>query len=210
MAPLERGALLLAHIIRQCWPKHGFPSKGIKMSFNVDKKVSKSHLSASGWGMDDFYQASPSDSHFVYVCDYRNNQIKLFSILKSDLQDTTHHTLIPSGVLAGCVAELILEVAGKPLSHNDYSKLAAALLGYIKSTQTYRIWSQKSEPDSRMHCLLNIYPAQGGGEYLRPVMLKSKSTIVDAEQVINQSSEVRKIDMKNHPEQFTERRERRA
>ncbi|MDF5356368.1 hypothetical protein P3685_25010, partial [Vibrio parahaemolyticus] len=49
------------------------------MEFDYDKSVSNAHLEAAGWGMDAFNHSNPFESHVIYVRDYRNDHIRLFT-----------------------------------------------------------------------------------------------------------------------------------
>ncbi|HDX8014172.1 TPA: hypothetical protein RPP61_003974 [Escherichia coli] len=52
------------------------------MEFDYDKSVSNAHLEAAGWGMDAFNHSNPFESHVIYVRDYRNDHIRLFTYRK--------------------------------------------------------------------------------------------------------------------------------
>lgn len=54
------------------------------MEFDYDKSVSNAHLEAAGWGMDAFNHSNPFESHVIYVRDYRNDHIRLFTIKQAD------------------------------------------------------------------------------------------------------------------------------
>lgn len=65
------------------------------MEFDYDKSVSNAHLEAAGWGMDAFNHSNPFESHVIYVRDYRNDHIRLFTIKQADFDTIKLPLLIP-------------------------------------------------------------------------------------------------------------------
>lgn len=145
------------------------------MEFDYDKSVSNAHIEAAGWGMDAFNHSNPFESHVIYVRDYRNDHIRLFTIKQADF-----------------------DIIKLPL-HLTSDTLAPALVGYAKTTETYRSWRRVSGAAERLHMVINIYAGSG---LLRPFIARVLKTVLTSQEVLAFSSQVKGMDVSNHPEWF--------
>lgn len=75
------------------------------MELDYDKLVSNAHLEAAGWGMDAFNHSNPFESHVIYVRDYRNDHIRLFTIKQADFDTIKQPLHLTSDMLASVIAE---------------------------------------------------------------------------------------------------------
>ncbi|EPZ2110244.1 hypothetical protein BX50_17660, partial [Escherichia coli O145:NM str. 2010C-3521] len=80
---------------------------------------------------------------------------------------------------------------------------APALVGYAKSTETYRSWRRVSGATERLHMVINIY---AGSELLRPFIARAPETVLTTQELLVFSSQVKSMDVSNHPEWFRGRR----
>ncbi|KGM26709.1 hypothetical protein KS18_18605 [Photorhabdus luminescens] len=129
--------------------------------------------------MDAFNHSNPFESHVIYVRDYRNDHIRLFTIKQADF-DTIKLPL-----------------------HLTSDTLAPALVGYTKSTETYRSWRRVSGATERLHMVINIYAGSG---LLRPFIARAPEIVLTTQEVLVFSSQVKNMDVSNHPEWFRGRR----
>ncbi|EOV0986130.1 hypothetical protein ACW6AV_003622 [Edwardsiella piscicida] len=167
-----------------------------RVEFNYDKSVSNAHLETAGWEMDAFNHSNPFESHVIYVRDYRNNLIRLFTINQADFEAMKQPRELSSEMWASLVAEYVLRAAKGTLKFKDSKSLAPALIGYTKSTETYRRWRRVSEVSERLHMIINIYTTG----MLRPFIMRSTSTVLTTEEVVTASSQVKSMDATNHPD----------
>lgn len=168
------------------------------MKFDYDKSVSNAHLEAAGWDMDAFNHSSPFESHVIYVRDYRSDHTRLFTIKQSDF-DSVKLPLLTPEMLASVVAEFVSKAAKGKMNIKESANLASALVGYAKSTETYRSWRSVSGATERLHMIINIYADSG---LLRPFIYRAPQTVLTTQEVLAFSSQVKNIDAANHPEWF--------
>ena len=173
--------------------------------FNVDKEISSSHLKSAGWNMDLFNKSNPFESHMFYVHDYAHGMVRLFSVLNEDF-----HQISLSGMpkeltpdsLSSVIAGLMQKLSTSSLTQEDELILVPALVGYIKSTKTYRQWVSECKTNDRLHAMLNIYPADKSEYVVRPFIAKCVNTVMTVEEVINATNQVFQMDFSRHPEWF--------
>lgn len=173
------------------------------MEFDYDKSVSNAHLEAAGWGMDAFNHSNPFESHVIYVRDYRNDHIRLFTIKQTDFDTIKLPLHLTSDMLASVIAEFVSKAAKGKLNAKESDTLAPALVGYAKSTETYRSWRRVSGAAERLHMVINIYAGSG---LLRPFIARAPKTVLTSQEVLAFSSQVKGMDVSNHPEWFRGRR----
>ncbi|EHQ7937243.1 MULTISPECIES: hypothetical protein [Gammaproteobacteria] len=169
------------------------------MELDYDKLVSNAHLEAAGWGMDAFNHSNPFESHVIYVRDYRNDHIRLFTIKQADFDTIKQPLHLTSDMLASVIAEFISKAAKGTLNTKESNTLAPALVGYAKSTETYRSWRRVSGVGERLHMVINIYAGSG---LLRPFIARAQETVLTTQEVLVFSSQVKDLDISNHPEWF--------
>ena len=169
------------------------------MEFDYDKSVSNAHLEAAGWGINAFNHSSPFESHVVYVRDYRNDHIRLFTINQRDFDTINIPLDITSDMQASVIAKLVFTAARRELNTKESNTLALALVGYAKSTETYRSWRRVSGTTERLHMVINIYAGSG---LLRPFIARAPETVLTTQELLVFSSQVKNMDVSNHPEWF--------
>ena len=174
------------------------------MEFDYDKSVSNAHLEAAGWGIDAFNHSNPFESHVIYVRDYRNEHIRLFTIKQADFDTIKLPLHLTSYMLASVIAEFVSKAAKGKLNAKESNTLAPALVGYAKSTETYQRWRRVSGATERLHMVINIYAGSG---LLRPFIARASETVVlTTQELLVFSSQVKGMDVSNHPEWFRGRR----
>lgn len=172
------------------------------MAFNFEKEVSLAHMEAAGWNISDYRQHNPFESYVFYVCDYRTGQIKLYCVNKDGFHKANSHVFARPEVLATAVTVMVHEDHQSPFDTAGLSKLAEALTGYFKSTQTYRVWTDKATGETRLHALLNIYPQRNGEALLRPMAMKFDEVVLNQEFVHQTSQRLMMMDQQNNPDWF--------
>ncbi len=173
--------------------------------FDVDKEISKSHLKSAGWKVDLCNKSNPFESHMFYIHDYAHGMVRLITVLNEDF-----HQISLSGIpkelspnsLSTVIASLMKKVSSNSLTTEEELILVPALVGYIKSTQTYRQWVSECKANERLHALLNIYPADNGEYVVRPFIAKCGNTVMTVEEVINATNHVFQFDFSSHPDWF--------
>lgn len=164
--------------------------------FDFDRSVSEAHLAAAGWELNTFNHSNPFDSHFIYVCDFRNEHTQLFSFSRTDFYELK--VPLSASELSGAVCELMQKLSDGTLTDEESKILSPALAAYIKATQTFRQWQSQSDAHSRLHAILNIYP----GNTVRPFAGQSSGTVLQPEAVLSMAGGVRDMDLARHPEWF--------
>ncbi|AMX16952.1 hypothetical protein A4X18_25765 (plasmid) [Escherichia coli] len=149
--------------------------------------------------MDAFNQSNPFESHVIYVRDYRNDHIRLFTIKKADFDTIKLPLYLTSDMLASVIAEFVSKAAKGKLNTKESDTLAPALVGYAKSTETYRSWRRVSGATERLHMVINIYAGFG---LLRPFIARAPETVLTTQELLVFSSQVKNMDVSNHPEWF--------
>jgi AcrR family transcriptional regulator len=167
-------------------------------AFDFDQSVSKAHMEAAGWDLNEFEHSNPFQCHMLYVRDFRTDHSELFSVTMADFDKIRLN--IPAGELSCLVAEAIKQRQEGPLSAEMRDTFLPALVGYIKNTRTYRQWRDEAKAQERLHMVINVYPENGG--IVRPFAIREKGTVAAAAQVVELTSHVREIDLRNHPEWF--------
>lgn len=173
------------------------------MELDFDKEVAQAHMNAAGWKMDDSTRCdNPFNCHIFYICDYWHGKSQVISVDKDRFYQSNTHVKLSSQALSIVVLGMIEQEQHAPLNSSDMGAFVEALTGYIKSTQTYRLWTEQASGDARLHAVLNIYPRSTGGGILRPTTIGSEKLVADADDVMAFSRHVREIDGKRHPDWF--------
>lgn len=164
--------------------------------FDFDQEVSKAHLAAAGWKLNDFISSNPTLCHMFYVRDFRTGHIQLFTITR----DAFEQLRVPfsAAELSSSLADLMHRLAGGCLTPEESKVLPGVLAGYVKGTQSYRIWNSTAGGDDRLHAVVNVYP----GGTVRPFIEPPVSTVLPAEKILADTDAVRAMDLANHPEWF--------
>lgn len=169
---------------------------------DFDQTVSKAHLEASGWNMDSFRGGNPFDSHCVYIHDVDNKQVILFTVRQDDFDALQLPPGAPAGILASLVAESLEKYRkGKSRPERD-ADFAPKLVAYIKATQIFGVWQQQGL--SRLHFVINVYRSKKGVNeaMLRPFVASCNETVLPADDLMLQSTQVLGMDKARHPEWF--------
>lgn len=172
------------------------------MKLNYDKEVSDAHLAAAGWDLGAFYHSNPFESHIFYVHDYRHGHTRLFTIKQDEFDAMRQSANHPIEMMVGYIAHTMAQFAQGQHDIAGDAALTHALVGYTKSTKTYRQWRLIAGGQGRLHMLINIYPERGNEGLLRPFIMNTPNTVLTSEEVLHNSEKVREIDRLNHPEWF--------
>ncbi|NBA95239.1 hypothetical protein [Pseudomonas sp. R5(2019)] len=169
------------------------------MTLNVDKEIALAHLAAAGWALDEYNQSNPIESHAIYVHDFRCNKLKVVCIEREQFSKSHGFPSLDASVNALCW--LLGQSFKGTLTQADSGAMFASIVDYLRETQSYRVWRGQAALSERMHAVLNIYPGSGQ-PWVRPFIIKSDRTVVDAEAVIDVSKQVATQDKVRHPEWF--------
>lgn len=172
------------------------------MDVDFDKAVSKAHLEASGWGLNEFRAYSPFECHFIYVHDVDHQKIRLLSMRQDDFAKAQVPTDLHVGALAHKISSYFRDsfIAGVQIEADPL--FLPVMMAYIKQTRAYAAW--REQPRNRLHFFMNIYNLSHGVEsaYVRPFIGGSNEIIMNAAEVVKFSEHVLEADRKNHPEWF--------
>jgi hypothetical protein len=109
---------------------------------NIDKEISKAHLSATGWILNDHFSGNPIEMHACfYLIDTMNDKIAMATASKEAFDS------IPVNKAAESFASIIRESFRKN-SDSLSPDICGPLVGYIKATQVYQLWL-KQHPGER-------------------------------------------------------------
>lgn len=172
---------------------------------NVDFEISKAHMTANGWNLDHYHSGNAFDANVFYLVDYRTRDVRIITVNK-DLVESFKAPDIDIEELAFLISEqsLVVQDASKegssPAPENE-NLLAIALWLYIVRTQSYALWKAQTEPDQRLHALINLYGTRENG-WVRPSPINYTGTVLPAEALQKTSIDLMEQDRKRHPEWF--------
>ncbi|WP_339536095.1 hypothetical protein [Pseudomonas hunanensis] len=169
------------------------------MNYNFDLDISKAHLEAAGWSLEDHIEGNPFDTHVIYIHDFRCDGVKLITV-KRDHFEGPRSTSGPSeaALFLGTLAKRAFEGAFKG---DEHACLAGAIVAYLRTTQTFHLWRRDASPTERMHAVLNIYPGSGS-PWVRPFILRCEGTVIDALELKRMTNGVAASDKARHPDWF--------
>lgn len=172
------------------------------MDLDFDRTVSKAHLEASGWELNDFRAHSPFECHFIYVNDIDHQKVRLLSMRQDDFKKAPEHTEIPVGALAHKISSFFRDSVIDGVQIEADPCFLPVIMAYIKQTRAYAAW--REQPRSRLHFFMNIYNLSRGVEFafVRPFIAGSNEIIMNAADVVKFSNHVLEADRKNNPEWF--------
>lgn len=165
------------------------------MEFYYDKSASSAYLETAGCHMDAFNHSGPFKNHVIYVLDYLNDHIRLFTVKQTDFNKIKMLLHISSDMLASVVTEFVSKSAKGKLNTKESDTLAPALVGYAKSAETYRSWRRVSEATERLHIIINIYAGFG---FLRSLIARTTETVLTTKKMLVLSSQIKSMDAANH------------
>lgn len=169
------------------------------MSLDVDKEIAAAHMEATGWGIDEYNQADVFGCHLIYVHDFRIHKLKLLSVSRQHFDNSNEVLRVEDTATALCY---LLELSFKDnFSEEKINCLYGAAIEYVQQTKSYRLWKGQASFSERMHAVLNIYPG-GGRATVRPFIMRSETTVIDAKSILETTLQVARTDAKNHPEWF--------
>lgn len=169
------------------------------MLLELDKKVAAAHMEATGWGINELSHANIFDSHFVYINDFRSNNLKLFSVAGSLLDSTNCEFAIET--TTGALCNLLDHSFKSGLSADELSALYEAVIKYVQQTKSFRMWKVRASFGERLHAVLNIYPGSGKPT-VRTFVMESKSIIIDAKYILEETLKVARHDGVMNPDWF--------
>lgn len=173
------------------------------MSTEIDKAIASADLNAFGWQMGNYSHSTPFTSHIFYVRDFHNDQVHLFTIGQQDFDSARINLDRPISVYVDVVARLIKKNSGnKEVPQKDAAQLCNGLVGYIKNTGAYRLWTGLASADERMHAVINLYRLRDGSAMLRPFIIRHDELMLTPADVSGYTSHVSSIDRARHPEWF--------
>lgn len=157
---------------------------------NIDKEISKAHLSATGWRLNDHFSGNPIETHACfYIIDTMSDKIAMATASKEAFDS------IPVNNTAESFASNIRESFRKN-SDSLSPDICDPLVGYIKATQVYQLWL-KQHPGERMHVVLLMYHS-----VMRPAIIPWHSTVVDPDSLQLIVARIMAADKQRHPELF--------
>ncbi|HAZ7869357.1 TPA: hypothetical protein J7103_002585 [Escherichia coli] len=131
------------------------------MTKEIDKEMSEQLLRSLGWKMEGFNHSTPFTSHVFYIRDFRYKHQQLFTVAKDDFYSPNIIDNSPIGDYVNFIGQVMKKIAKKKsLTEMDKRGIAPVLINYIKNTQSFKQWRDISEPDERLHCVLNGVLAQ--------------------------------------------------
>lgn len=171
------------------------------MDFN--KEVTAAHLNATGWVLDNCLvaAATPFDSHFFYIRDFRDESVRLYSVTLAAFDLVRIPAEYPVELVDHLVS-LLSRISSGELEIAATSAFCELLTLYVKTTRTYCVWQGMMKASDRFHMVINIYPAGSNSVSLRPFMISSETPVASLEQVLSTSSDVARLDRITHPQWF--------
>jgi len=158
---------------------------------DIDREISKAHLSGCGWKLESYSSGNPIEAHACfYVIDIERSKIILATTSKAAFDSVP-----PNGeanTFAGMIREAVDSADG-----GIPAEACGPLIAYTKATQVYKAWQQRYSSDERKHIIVMLY-ASG----VRPVMTAWPSTVVDHDSLIRIVRQVAQQDRAAHPEWF--------
>lgn len=167
---------------------------------DVDLEISKAHLSAAGWKLENFNHSNPFESYFIYLNDIDRNNCQMFTVSKSDFAEFSMPLDVTPGMLAYLVAESV-EAYGESNAQLDPTFLFK-VMAYIKSTKCYGVWLKQGS--QKLHFCINLYHSRKGVDkaMLRPYIANSEALVISADDIQSYAQEVFKLDQASQPNWF--------
>lgn len=167
---------------------------------DVDFEISKAHISAAGWKLDNFNHSNPFGSYFIYINDIDRNKNQMFTVSKSYFAEFSVPLDVTAAMLAYLVAESV-EACSESNDHVDPTFLFK-LIAYIKSTKCYGVWVKQGH--QKLHFCINLYHTNKGVNktMLRPFVAQSDELVIHASSMHAYAQEVMKIDQERMPQWF--------
>jgi hypothetical protein len=146
----------------------------------------------------------PSQTHAFYVMDFRHNELHTLALdrtLFKGLDGGSATTEELSDFLANELRNLSPD---QPVPAQASLHIAAGLALYVRTTDSYRLWSGNSELSDRMHCVVHIYPGIDLYEHFMRCAVTSymDGLIMPHDELIELSNSIHKADRKRNPEWF--------
>ena len=119
----------------------------------IDFEISKAHLEATGWSLNQFERSNPFDCHAVYVYDFRFQTPELFTFPIND-----RIVEQPAQVLATVLEQWMKKRHRKKLKGRERRALPGVIADYVKASQSYRAWLTRKSANDRMHAFIDLPP----------------------------------------------------
>lgn len=173
----------------------------------IDKEISKHNLSAFGWGLDDYKHSTPFTSHVIYIRDFRNGGLRLFTLSQKEFNELKVNEKVSIGDCVNFIGLFMRRLSeNKKISDLEIQALAPTLCNYIKLSKTYAEWRKRASYDTRLHLVMNIYKSSESVDpdaiSLRPFVLFPESVMLTAQEVLQYTDQVKMSDKERHPEWF--------
>ena len=165
-------------------------------------------MRAHGWKVSSYYAGIPSSCHMIYVRDFRYKHEQVFSIEPEVFDSPKLVSDVPMFEFVNFIAALMKKLAKKKtLNADDKNGILPSLTNYIKRSKNFSAWKEVSDPDARLHFIINVYNDSGRNvrdPLLRPffVNVGDGAAMLTYQEFMDYTTICHQTDKDLHPEWF--------
>ena len=168
----------------------------------IDMAITKAHLAAGDWALNEFHHSNPFNSYYFYLRDFETDLSIMFSISQEDFYRPLPKSFSLTEVTDGLGYLLRRYIDNGKFQDHEQQCFGVALAVYAKHTQAYKQWLKTATKDSKLHMVISRYPLKSPEAMLRPFIVNPPTTILPGRDFTKLTGDVFDMHMQRHPEWF--------
>ena len=124
----------------------------------IDMAITKAHLAAGDWALNEFHHSNPFNSYYFYLRDFETDLSIMFSISQEDFYRPLPKSFSLTEVTDGLGYLLRRYIDNGKFQDHEQQCFGVALAVYAKHTQAYKQWLKTATKDSKLHMVISRYP----------------------------------------------------
>ncbi|EPO2769538.1 hypothetical protein ACT7V1_001159 [Salmonella enterica subsp. enterica] len=144
-----------------------------------------------------------SDSHFLYIHNFMNDQSQLLGIVISEFLKVPQNELIPLQTAIDNLLNLLKVQTSRSLTVEEGLVIAQCFTHYLRQTQSYAAVSRMCPIGQKFNFFLNIYPKNGNNDFtLRLFAITTLNEIISVSEFIEMAHSTQQSDLIKNPGYF--------
>lgn len=144
-----------------------------------------------------------SDSHFLYIHNFMNDQSQLLGIVIADFLEVPQNELIPLQTALDNLVNLLKVQTSRSLTVEEGLVLAQCFTHYLRQTQSYAAVSRICSVGQIFNFFLNIYPNKCSKEFsLRLFAITTLNEIISVSEFVEMAHSTQQSDLIKNPGYF--------
>lgn len=144
-----------------------------------------------------------SDSHFLYIHNFMNDQSQLLGIVIADFLKVPQKELLPIQNAIDNLVTLLKVQTSRSLTADEGLVFAQCLTQYLRQTQSYAAVSRMCPVGQKFNFFLNIYPINGNKDFtLRLFSITTLNEITSVSDFFEMAHSTHQSDLIKHPSYF--------